>query len=76
MNSWQNAVSQDSFPSFNESQSEDLAYLPHISTYLPRFRQKSNPSHPLLKTEPRLARKVMKMGDQSLQHIFHARILA
>lgn len=51
-------------------------YLPNITTNLPRRRQKLNPGHPLFRTQARLARKVMQVRDQPLEHVFHARVLA
>lgn len=59
-----------------QSTGEDAAYLSHITAYLTDLRQELQAGHPLFGAEPGLARKVVQVGDQPLQHVLQAGILA
>jgi hypothetical protein len=51
---------------------EVSTYLSHIRTSLPHTRQEPYPRHPLLKAEPRLARKVVQVRDKALHDVLEA----
>jgi len=51
-------------------------HMPHITAYLAHLNQKIQRRHPLLSTESGLARKVMKMGYQSLKDVCQTLIRA
>jgi hypothetical protein len=52
------------------------AYLSHIRTHLPRFRQEIYPRHPFISRKSRFPREVMDVRDKSFEDVLEAWILA
>ena len=64
------------YPVSKKKKKKEETHLSHVTTNLPNLRKKQQPRHPLMGAESRLARKIMQVRDQSLEHVFHPLILA
>lgn len=53
---------------------QQKTYIPHIATYLATANQELESSHPLVRAQPGLARKVVQVCDQPCHQVLEPRI--